>query len=155
MEPAHRVIRPFVVSALFGLACLGCPPPPDDREIQCDEYCDALLECGEGWEVGIDDGRECSEICYHETEFRELECVDAAGDCPAVRRCLCYPLYLYVYYECDIYFMDDEGYEIYLEDAVAACEADDPLFGFDRPIADCLVGEGSCVAIDYCLDALE
>jgi hypothetical protein len=155
MEPAYRVIRPFAVCALFGLACLGCPPPPDDRELVCDDYCEGLLSCDEGWEIGIYDEHDCSDTCYYDTTLGELDCVDAAAGCDDVRRCLCYPLYLYLYEECDIYFTDAAGYELYLEDAVAACEGDDWEFGFGSPIADCLVDEGSCGAIDACLDALE
>ena len=157
MGTANRIRMPLGAIELLAIAVAaqGCPPPPDDREIICDDYCDGLLACGEGWEIGLYDEHDCSEACYYETTIGELDCVDAAGDCAAVRRCLCYPLYLYLYDECGIYFIDDEGYELYLEDVVAACEADDPEFGFDRPIAGCLAGEGSCVAIDSCLDALE
>jgi hypothetical protein len=154
MVQAYGVTRPLLVSALFGLFCLGCPPPPDDRELECDDYCGGLLSCDEGWEIGINGWNDCPDLCYDDAEEWELSCVDAADGCDDVRRCLCYPLYLYLYEECGIYFVDEEGGEIFLEDVVAACEVDDAEFGFDQPTADCLAAEGSCGAVDACLDAL-
>jgi hypothetical protein len=148
--------RKLLVLALIGAACMGlaCEPPTDEKQIACEGYCDGLLSCGEGWEIGIDGPHDCADICYVYTEERELFCIDHASGCDDVRRCLCFPLYEYLYESCSIFFTDDGGDYIELEEVVSACESDDAFFGFDQPISDCLVGTGSCMEIDDCLDDL-
>jgi len=156
MKPAFEGRRRLRIVALVCAASmvLACEPPENEKKIACEGYCDGLLSCGEGWEIGIDGPHDCADICYVYTEERELFCVDHAASCEDVRRCLCYPLYEHLYDGCSIFFTDDGGSYIEMEEVVGACEADDETFGLDQPISDCLADSGSCMEIDDCLDGL-
>jgi hypothetical protein len=152
MYTATRVRLLLGALPLFGIALLapGCPPPIDDRDLACDDYCDGLASCDEGWEVGIDAGG-CHGICYDYTTTGEMVCVNEATGCDDVLRCLCYPLYDQLYTGCGIYFVDDSGNELSLDDVVWDCEEDDSVWGFGNPVTDCLSNSATCDEVDACL----
>jgi hypothetical protein len=143
------------IGSAFGGALLlaACVPQPDEWTLACDGYCDELAACGAGWEIGIDSRQSCNHTCYAVTEPREIECVDAADGCADVQRCLCYPLYAFLYEGCGIAFFDAHGDDLPLDEVVAGCELDDPEWGFGSPIADCLA-DASCAEADLCLDGV-